>query len=138
MKPEDKLAAIIEAQVRGGHLEWAFLIKKNGKGTFLVKNLSGALLKEDEFPDRLCYHDYDDQMEYGSIEILLDPAGLKAAYRHMDETEGCICVSPSYCDKGDRTICGWCASGGILDTWLSTNGDAAKTIDTAYDLLPKD
>lgn len=97
MTTEDKLHAIIEARVKGGYDSefWT-----NG-----MRVISQSL------------YDHADN-RWHILEILLDPAGLRAAY---GETGWNNC---------------WQVGHKLLDAWLSSEGDAAKTIDQAYQLLP--
>lgn len=78
------------------------------------------------------------------LEVLLSPQGLKAAYGDQyvcadcgKPTEG-ICKNCEYdgvyCPSSQMR-CAYNAHA-ILDTWLSSNGDAAAMIDTACNLLP--
>ncbi len=64
--------------------------------------------------------------EYHILEILLDPKGLRAAYGEDGKPD-----DPTYMASGSLI-----AAHRILDTWLSSNGDAAAAINRAFQLLP--
>jgi len=152
MTTAQKLQAIIRAQVKGGYD--LYDVFDDGREIFVeetryVKSYSRL------FPGA------------GSsvyiLEGLLDPAGLKAAYGEeknryepfdpvKDPSTGIITNAlpgdTFVVDLGEeehdfqRVIIisvGWReAARRILDAWLATEGNAAKTIDTAYSLLPKE
>jgi hypothetical protein len=115
MTPEQKLAAIIEAQAKGGYPYWE------------------ATDIREELQEGEPYQAY----EYILLTILLDPQGLKAAYEDKQcDPEGDIGEGPSYWNARfgiDRRIWQHKAHK-ILDSWLS--GEAEAAITTAYDLLP--
>lgn len=103
MTTEEQLKAIIEAQVKGGYDHY----DNNGDG----------------FRSDLKYW-----CEYNILEILLDPAGLRAAYGQQR-----LVNRSQY-----RTQLPWkVAARRILGTWLTSNGNAAATIEKAHSLLPK-
>ena len=103
MTTEQKLQAIIEAQVMGGYLDKEGMLKMGGG------MVDGWRSFNSEF------------------DILLDPAGLRAAYG--DWAEGSL--------ASELKTPKWKAFGmNICQSWLSSNGDVAATIDTAFSLLP--
>lgn len=102
MTTEQKLQAIINAQIAGGFIRYMVCLTEMGAGP-----------PEMNHTGRVDTHTAINQ-NISCIEILLDPQGLKAAYGGKEE--------PAY---------------HILDIWLLSNGDAEKTIDTAYQLLPR-
>lgn len=77
------------------------------------------------------------------IAMLLDPQGLKAAYgdRYVEKA-AYISINGEMTDvtdiNGDAQYGPYCyvAATCILCKWLSSNGDAGATIDTAFSLLP--
>ena len=130
MTTEQKLQAIIGAQVRGGYRRFEpdadEVLLENGKG-FWVNDQGGF-----------------GQWETSIVAFLLDPEGLRAAYG--EAPGGCVLcwVKTSdperrWCHHCNRMSCRdadeWAAFA-IIDRLLSSNGDAAATISTAYDLLP--
>lgn len=73
------------------------------------------------------------------LEILLDPEGLRAAYGEKaddHQVEMVDCKDPIIFNLGLTPF--WKVTAQhILNAWLSSSGDAEKTISCAYDLLPK-
>ncbi len=111
MTHEEKLKAIIEAQVRGGYKEYSYIIERKwGDGPF-------HWLRGKHFTD-------PNGIRYDSIlEILLDTQGLKAIF-------------PRACVVGG--VNWFIASEKIISAWHSDNGNNWEAaIDTAYDLLPQ-
>lgn len=142
MTTEEKLAKCIEAQVKGGFNQHRVLANachpKKQRATWFLDLGDNAFRWED----------WDDQERIALLEILLDPQGLRAAYGEgvhnfkSGECQRCGLWIPKLIeDAGDPTefmeTCSEVAAWKILNTWLSSSGDATKTIDTAYDLLPK-
>ncbi len=128
MTTEQKLAAIIKAQVKGGCNKW----EEMDVDTRLVPN--GCI--ETTTPDG--------SMIGHVLEILLDPAGLRAAYGDGVVCEGCLnrVAAKCHCElygggTPDITAMHIIAARTLLDAWLSSDGDTVTTISTAYDLLPK-
>lgn len=133
MTTEDKLRKIIEAQHRGGSNTWEGAMDDDmlliGKSHYCMRE--GSICTKDK-EEHFCH----------ILEILLDPKGLRAAY------PGKCCED---CSEGEKLFGSCPADGGhpwaverapnvgheILTEWIASNGDAAATIDTAYDLLPK-
>ena len=126
LSTEQKLQAIIEAQVKGGY----------------------------ELYHQKYWHDLrddSDDVEWGCtsckctwrlpiLAILLSPQGLRAAYGN--EQTDYIQISAIRVDgagdyAGPTISRDFHVAYLIVETWISSNGDAAKTIDTAYSLLPK-
>ena len=71
---------------------------------------------------------------------LLDPQGLRAAYPGIAGEARMSLVLAAILQNvtnGQIVTNANLAAYLILDTWLSSNGDATATIQTAYDLLPK-
>ncbi len=128
MTPEQQLAAVIEAQVKGGCSAYQFLL------------LPG--LSIDGFGAVRLKHDGIEVERIGVIEILIDPQGLRGAYGTELACRGCKkrCFDTKPCEdheyaRNDRlhVLAAYC----ILDAWLSEpEGDPAAAIKTAYDLLP--
>jgi hypothetical protein len=110
LSAEQQLAAIIEAQVKGGYKEYTPTLQ------FLMEGLkclgTGKIAPKG----------------FHILEILLDPAGLKAAYGDW----------PEWKEGDELRMCSKTKSvaTAILNTWLSTS-DPKATIETAYSLLPK-
>lgn len=119
MTSEDQLKAIIEAQMKGGCIYF--------------ENLMENIAPLDSVTAPYIWFWGDGKQEpYHPLVILLDPEGLKAAYGEAPQDM----TSEEYKFTGLRE---WHRDCGhqILNTWLTSNGDAAKTIETAYNLLPK-
>ena len=137
MKTEDKLKAIIQAQVKGGYKKWQRIATLLGTG-------------EDYISDLGMLHNKKSTVDYNfPLVILLDTNGLRAAYGESkyigeirsvkQDSSGRPAMSPSWSD----------CSFAILDSWNSdknkdmnnavsryvegNNYEAA--IDTAYSLL---
>jgi len=107
--PETMLQAIIEKQCDGGCEKYTVA---------LVALESGII-----------------PMGLSSLEILLDPAGLKAAYGGYKDFSYCSeCQQRDYYHPNIEQNAGRVAHQ-ILDTWLETSSPE-KTIETAYSLLP--
>jgi len=113
MTTEDQLRHIIEAQVKGGCTSFRFVSEHYLD--FDWKSRIGGT-GEPTSPDTVAH----------ILEILLDPAGLRAAYEMLGIGF----------HNGRPVLAKIAVAHDILDTWLSSEGDAAKTIQTAYDLLP--
>lgn len=118
MTTEEQFKAIIQAQVKGGYEEHEAICG----------------LAEDEWAiflsPPLCI-----------LEILLDPAGLKAAYGSLGVIAGLKKGYDSLPDGEDKFIRYdtpyWQSNAQtILKAWLLSEGDAAHTIETAFYLLP--
>lgn len=129
----NKLRKIIEAQVRGDYRFWSEIARYKD-----MEVIGEAGIVHTEIT-----HVFDGTPV---ICILLDPQGLRAAYGsikaiaetgdrkrdillnavmdHLRETR----KMPQYWEN---------AAVLILNTWLSSDGDAEKTISTAFELLPK-
>lgn len=116
MTTEQKLQAVIEAQVKGGYDFW----EKRLGGTKLGQDEYGPSIGRYTLSDDGRLQDYE--WAYGVIEVLLDPEGLRAAYGES--------YIVTYWEES--------VPHRVLDTWLSSDGNAEKTIDCAYDLLPKE
>lgn len=110
---EQMLAAVIEAQVRGGCDNWNPLKPE----TFSMA---------EEYLFARSSASYQEEEQVHVFAILLDPQGLRAAY----------CQQPSRWDLPETERIAIPARH-ILDAWLSKpEGDAEAAIRTAYDLLP--
>lgn len=138
---EQKLAAVIEAQVRGGYDEWEFLLA--GMERFDSVTFPIIWVGNDNFHP---------------LEILLDPEGLRAAYGDEPvaygvsfhrpgelQKEAAFTLAPDADSFLGRRIPDsdgawtdtpeWLAAAqDILHAWLSGGAEAA--IQTAFDLLP--
>lgn len=125
---EQKLAAIIDAQAKGGcekHVEWAACDTGIHDG-------------------RLSFYA---EREIHVLEILLDPVGLSAAYGKDHVCKNCArpfdikglsaCQHPRcYHPKAGWSNRDLVVAHMILLAWLSnTEGDPVEAIDTAYSLL---
>lgn len=122
--PEAKLAAIIKAQ--GITHAWSF-------EEWTLDADDSAIVIHQEFGD-----DKPHDVRCGILEILLDPAGLKAAYGE-DLAAACEHGIPTN-PPTDYKVRTWKANYEVVATrilaaWLSGGSEAA--IQTAYDLLPK-
>ncbi len=115
MTTEQKLKAIIQAQCEGGYIGWKFV-----SDDFIINNNHVTAWGD----------------EFSILEILLDPNGMEAAFTEEGE-------DMDWFFEGKETIgsiSGFLkhiAGFKILDTWLSSNGDAEATIECAFNLLPK-
>ena len=116
---EAMLQAVIERQCAGGYRGWEFI----GDPQFDVD--TGRVQ---------CLSEY-----YNSLEILLDPAGLKAAYGENLPCHICELYkqNPDRTDEGHGCISGtWRdVARSILHPWLETSSPE-ETIKTAFSLLP--
>ncbi len=116
LSTEAKLAAIIEAQVKGGFTKFdPFLGHRHftlNEGSY-VRSGSSIITGG-------CSSAH-------ILEILLDPAGLRAIWSAKDDYW-----------SGNVWQTEWEAVGhNVLDAWFSIpEGDAVAAIDTAYNLLP--
>lgn len=133
LSPEQQLAGIISAQVKGGYKRFEFgsdeiNFDNKGHAGFWCHNLEG-----------------EGQFESSILAFLLDPAGLKAAYGERggtietgDERKDMILNSVRDTMIEQRKIPAYweTVSIMILLSWNESNGDAAATIQTAYNLLP--
>ncbi len=124
MTTEQKLAAIIEAQVKGGYDGFAGIKDRIEPQDSITKPLFWAK------PDG---HQLS---HFHPLEILLDRAGLRAAYGEsvffIDET---FVAMPADNPWGREGGISWeVAARRILDAWLSGGSEAA--IQTAFNLLP--
>lgn len=135
---EDMLRAVIEAQRVGGHVYWSVVLEQ-------LKGNAKTIIRGD-----------------GSIRVLLDPQGLRAAYGDEPVAYGVSFHRPGELQKDAAFTLGpdadsflgrripdsdgawtdtpeWLAVGqDILHAWFSKpRGGAEAAIKTAYDLLPK-
>ena len=121
MTPEQKLAAIIEAQVKGGFDKFdPFLghrIFALNEGNYVR---SGTSIVTGGYSSAHI------------LEILIDPWGLRAAYGTSERF-----YSYDGIHATGETLAYWVWMGRtIARTWLETDGDAESTIDKAFSFLP--
>lgn len=131
MTTEEKLKAIIQAQVKGGHKTWEEILKKK----FDDPSDNYAYSFEDDGSLGFMY--YDMTHRWHILEILLDPQGLKAAYEAftVEDDVKLNRYSARIFMMGFNPY--WKLIGHIVfNEWLNSNGDLQKTIQAAYDLLP--
>lgn len=139
MTTEQKLKAIVAAQVKGSYGQWAFIMSS-------MDHETGDILPRGQFYSRRRDMALGHETRLHVLEILLDPRGLRAAYGGEDyavcrrclsrSALNCHCYAEADGELPEVVILFEEVPQRILDTWLSSNGDAAKTIDTAYSLLP--
>jgi len=111
---EEKLKAIIEAQVAGGHEKWEWFVEENHVG------LQGGELQRG-------VHDIYER--FGILEILLDTNGAKAAYgEEWIDLKG----------RGYKMLEWEYNTQRILSAWHTVKGNNYKqAINVAFNLLPK-
>ncbi len=142
--PEQMIVAVIEAQVKGGCTKFEKYITarwnpdededRESCPLFYRINHTGKAMT-----DVNGFH-YD-----SILEILLDPAGLRAAYGDHGVCSGCLNKIAKKChceiyggNAPDIEGIDYVVAHRILDTWLSEpDGDAIGAIRTAYFLLRK-
>lgn len=131
MTTEEQLNAIIEAQANNGYIAYAPFF--DGRE---VEYQHGVLT------------DVAAKFSMMVLPILLDPQGLRAVWGDQNHEikrnrcVKCLLILPKYMDDVGSpeeltSSCFEAVSIQILNTWLTSNGDAAATIDTAFSLLPK-
>ena len=119
---EQKLKAVIDAQVKGGMFRWGGWTE--GCHISSERNKEGIIVKDGYKGECYCF----------ILAILLDPEGLRAAYGREPRVE------QNTKEKTDRALIHWImpcwefAARKILREWLYDGAEAA--INTAYDLLP--
>jgi hypothetical protein len=119
---EQKLAAVIEAQDAGGFPDNTVLLRSMWLSS--DKKAVTCSMLHPEF--------------ISILEVLLDPDGLRAAYRDGKSHSEALCIEGGEVGLyrlSEAPHAHRMAAHRILDAWLSNGADAA--ISTAYDLLPK-
>lgn len=119
MTPESMLQAIIERQCAGGHERYIWFTRNVHDGKWKIAGDAILILGEPE---------------YGVIEILLDPSGIRAIYGSKVQNFFTYMKNSILTDHSVPKIYSFVAHR-ILDTWLETSSPE-KTIETAYSLLP--
>lgn len=121
LSSEDKLKAIIEAQVKGGYSMYEMIIKLD----FIITSCHHIVLHKNF--DRLPF------VPVHILEILLDTEGCKAAYGEERESVMMGVVPVMNIPKWEVAV------KDIHWAWHSEEGNNwKKAIDTAYSLLPND
>ncbi len=130
MTTEEKLKGIIEAQVKGGYDQYDPLID----GRPIAVDLSAKYV--------IGVGKLGGRSSCQLLEILLDPQGLRAAYpdpviSYKYSREGKTGTVNQIIKRRSGKLQWRDFACRILDTWLSSDGNAAQTIDKAFSLLPK-
>ena len=120
---EDKLKAIIEAQVKGGYTKY--------KEKCMIHGEIFECINDDGYVANYDYYEFQDA---SVLNILLDTNGCKAAYGEEKINKVTCEGLPFDIDSLPKW---WVLSLDILDAWHSKEGNNyIAAIDTAYDLLP--
>lgn len=137
---EQNLAAVIAAQVKGGHHKWFDIWDSIGKNGIH----HGYLLGDgEEFEKVTGVVTYTQMPRYHILEVVLDPEGLKAAHCYDfsietgdDRKDILLNAIHEHMKRSGKLPRPWQMAGHlILDSWLSGGSEAA--INTAFSLLPK-
>lgn len=139
LTPEQKLQAIVKAQVKGGCKKYKILldpsyilsIPEDAEYIYSEKKNEGYAQKISE-----------DDLIFGTagcfniLSILFKPEGLKAAYpgRTCEDCNWTQCP-PKESHPFSEPYYPFVAEK-ILDKWLSSSGNAIASINTAFSLLP--
>lgn len=135
MTHEEKLQAIIQAQVDGGYFKW----NRRLTMTSLCDGPDEMNINQGDsgLPEIGCYQFSGDELHWyedsvGIIQILLDTQGLRAAYGDHEEPWYNLKDGLESCSNRHVNV-----SILIMDAWHSGEGNSWKAaIDTAYELLP--